>query len=91
MEYLDRFVCGRRHCWRRRLSNWRRRVNFNVELEICACRHVEKCFLARLPPEDGLERDSLVGVLFDQNAGRRKILSKKVASGRVFRWQLWLP
>ena len=35
---------------------------------------VERCFLARFPPEDRSERDTLVGVLVDQDRGRWKKL-----------------
>ena len=49
-----------------------------------------RCFPERLPPEGRSQRGTPVGVLIDRNGRRRKISSKKVAGGRVFRRKLWV-
>ena len=78
VEWLDRLIGGKRHCWRRRVAKQclkHQRTNFSVGLEIDACRRVEKCFPTRLLPEGRSERDALVGVLIIWNGGCRKKLS----------------
>ena len=78
MEWLDRLVNDRRHCWKRSVAKQCltcQLVNFNARLEISACQSMQKCFPARLSPKGRSERDAPVGVLVGWNGGCQKKLS----------------
>ena len=60
-------------------------MNFSAKSEIGACGRVRRYFSTRLPSEGRSEGGAPIGVLFDRNGGRRKILSIKVACDKMFR------
>ena len=70
VEWLERLVGDRRHCWRRCMA---RQYLTSCHAPMCEFqrriedRRVERCFPVRLPPECRSERDAPVGVLIGRN------------------------